>query len=345
MAYGTVNADVIGTSVANTSLGAGNASIMKNRIINGAMVIDQRNNGAAITPSSNAFCPDRFAYDASVGSKMTIQQVSDAPAGFVNSVKYTVASQYSPAASDSFLVQHGIEGFNIADLGWGTANAKTITFSFWVKASVAGTYGIGLDSSDNGVQYVQTYNATTSWTQVSITVPGPTTGTFNTNNTAGLFVQFDLGSGTNFNGTAGVWQSGAQLRRTSGCVTFVNQAVNSTLQITGVQLEVGSSATGFEYRQYQQELALCQRYYQLNQVGTALDVTSGATYGGNCYYGTQMRVSATVVWINSTAAFRFPTTAPSIQVATSQGFQFYKAANGSGATGSYTDLISSSAEL
>ena len=348
MAYGTVNADVIGTSVANTSLGAGDASMLKNRIINGAMVIDQRNSGASGT-GTNLYTVDRWAWYTSQTGKFTWGQNLNsvtALAGFSNYFGFQSSSAFSVASTDYFQWIQQIEGFNTADLAWGTANAKTVTLSFWVYSSLTGTFAGGLQNSAGNRAYPFTYtiSSANTWTQISVTIAGDTTGTWvGATNGVGISVRFNLGSGSNYQSTANTWGATGAFN-VNGTVQVVGTNL-ATFYITGVQLEVGSSATGYEYRQYQQELALCQRYYQLNQIGTALDVTSGATYGGNCYYGTQMRVSATVVWINSTAAFRFPTTAPSIQVATSQGFQFYKAANGSGATGSYTDLISSSAEL
>jgi len=262
MAYGTVNADVVQSSVSGVSLGAGNASIMKNRIINGAMVIDQRNSGASVTnTTSSIYCVDRWFIQGSVSSKFSAQQTTTAPAGFVNSWKFTSLSAYTPSGSDYFQAIQAIEGYNIADLGWGTANAKTVTLSFWVNSSLTGTFGGGLTNSafNRSYPFNFTISSANTWQQVSITIAGDTTGTWATDNSAGIQVRINLGVGSTYAGTANSWQAGGYIAPT-GLTQFVGTN-GATFYITGVQLEVGSSATGFEYRQYQQELALCQRYY------------------------------------------------------------------------------------
>jgi hypothetical protein len=291
MAYGTVNADVIGTSVAGSSLGAGNATLMKNRILNGSMVIDQRNAGASVTPTSGQYLVDRFCYIASQASKFTAQQNAGSvtpPVGFTNYQGLTVASAVSVGSSDYFLIRQAIEGFNVADLGWGTASAKTVTLSFQVYSSLTGTFGGALSNSAYNRSYPFTYSipVANTWTTISVTVAGDTTGTWLTNNGVGIYVQFGLGNGSTFSGTAGSW-AGAQYFSTTGATSVVGTN-GATFYITGVQLEVGSSATGFEYRQYQQELALCQRYYQKYQTGT-----SG--YGGYGV-GRQTSTSAARIW-------------------------------------------------
>ena len=235
----------------------------KNRIINGAMAIDQRNAGAAVTPSNTAaltYIVDRFAHYSTIASKLTYQQVADAPSGFKNSTKITVASQYTPVATDQFQYYQPIEGYNVADLNFGSSAASTITVSFWVKASVAGTYNIFFYNAAASRWYATTYTATTSWAQQTVTFTGDTTGTWATDNTVGIWVGFDLGQGATNLGTTGSW-SGTQTRGSSSSTKFVAQANGSTLNITGVQLEKGSTATSFDYRPYGTELALCQRYY------------------------------------------------------------------------------------
>ena len=279
MAYGTVSADIIQSSVQGVSLGAGNASIMKNRIINGAMVIDQRNAGASVTANDGVFPVDRFSFSMTQSSKGTGQQNQGSvtpPVGFSNYLGFTSSSEYSVLSSDQFAIRQYIEGFNTADLGFGTANAKTITLSFQVYSSLTGTFGGALQNNAANRSYPFTYSipVANTWTSVSITVAGDTTGTWvGATNGIGLRVFLSLGMGSTSSGTAGAW-AGANYQSATGATSVVGTN-GATFYITGVQLEVGSSATGFEYRQYGQELALCQRYYQYAGNGTSGTVLYG----------------------------------------------------------------------
>jgi hypothetical protein len=271
MAYGTVQADVIGTSVAGSNIGAGNASIMKNRLINGSMVINQRNTSITAT----GYSVDRWKYTGSQSSKGTVAQSTTAPSGFTNSLGFTSSSAYSITSTDFFFLAQCIEGYNIADLGWGTASAKTVTLSFQVYSSLTGTFGGVLTNGANNRTYPFSYtiSAANTWTTISITVAGDTTGTWATDNTGGLFVLFSLGSGSTYSGTAGSWSANTYFGTTS--TVSVVGTNGATWFATGVQLEVGSSATGYEYRQYGQELALCQRYCQtISGVGNYSAMTS-----------------------------------------------------------------------
>ena len=270
MAYGTVNADVIGTSVAGSNLGAGNASTMKNRIINGSMTVDQRNSGASVTvpntgSSGNVWGVDRFVQYATQASKFSVQQNAGSvtpPVGFSNYLGHTSLSAYSVTSSDYFFTAQKIEGFNTADLQWGTANAKTVTLSFWAYSSLTGTFGGSILNSAINYSYPFSYSipVANTWTQISVTIAGPTAGTWiGATNGTGMWVVFSLGAGSTASGTAGSW-SANQYFSATGATSVVGTS-GATFYITGVQLEVGSSATGFEYRQYGQELALCQRYW------------------------------------------------------------------------------------
>jgi hypothetical protein len=282
MAYGTVNADVIGTSVAGSNLGAGDASLLKNRLINGSMVIDQRNAGASVSTSSggSAYTLDRWQFQWSQTSKFTIQQNAGSvtpPVGFSNYLGITSSSAYSVGASDYFFFQQKIEGFNFADLGWGTANAKTVTLSFWVYSSLTGTFGGSLQNSAENRAYPFSYSipVASTWTQISVTIAGDTTGTWvGATNGTGVKVDFGFGVGSAGSASAGSWQAGAYYSATGA--TSVVGTSGATFYITGVQLEVGSSATGFEYRQYGQELALCQRYFE-----KSYDMANVAGYTGS----------------------------------------------------------------
>ena len=233
----------------------------KNRIINGAMVIDQRNAGASGTGSS--YTVDRWKYTGSQSSKGTVAQSTTVPAGFINSLGFTYSSTYSITASDFFFLAQCIEGYNVADLGWGTASAKTVTLSFQVYSSLTGTFGGVLTNGVNNRTYPFTYSVASAntWTTISVTVAGDTTGTWATDNTAGLFVLFGLGCGSTYSGTAGSWSGGTYFSATGA--TSVVGTNGATFYITGVQLEKGSTATSFDYRPYGTELQLCQRYFQI----------------------------------------------------------------------------------
>jgi len=257
MPYGIVLSD----SITDSSGGvlAPSSSVFRNRILNGAMQIDQRNAGASVTPASNDYTVDRWAYFASQASKFTAQQSSLAPSGFTKSLLFTTISAVSVGASDFFQFQQPIEGFNTADLGWGTANAQTVTLSFWVRSSLTGTFGGALkDSSSRSYPFSYTILAANTWEQKTITIAGDTSGTWATNNSASIRVAFGLGAGSTFSGTAGSWQSGNF--STSTGATSVVGTNGATFYITGVQLEKGTTATSFDYRPYGTELALCQRY-------------------------------------------------------------------------------------
>jgi hypothetical protein len=236
-----------------------------NRIINGDMRIDQRNAGAAVTIANDAniYTVDRWQVVESSGCVLSAQQVTDAPSGFVNSHKLTVTTAAgSIGASDVGFFQQRIEGTNVSDLAWGTASAKTITLSFWVKSSITGSFSGAIVNGGNNRSYPFTYSisAANTWEQKSVTIAGDTTGTWLTNNSVGLRLTFDIGSGSSRRGTASTWAS-ANYDGVTGAAEIVT-TLNATWYITGVQLEVGSVATPFERRPYGTELALCMRYFQ-----------------------------------------------------------------------------------
>jgi len=245
----------------------------KNRIINGAMVIDQRNAGASITPTDGQFSLDRFGCRLSQSSKYSVQQNAGSvtpPVGFTNYLGVTSSSAYSIVSSDYFLLDQNIEGYNVADLGWGTANAKTVTLSFWVRSSLTGTFGGALGNSafDRSYPYTYTISIANTWEFKSITIAGDTSGTWvGATNGLGLRVRFGLGVGSTYSGTAGAW-AGAGYSSATGATSVVGTN-GATFYITGVQLEVGSTATNFETRSYTTELQLCQRYYETSGVISA----------------------------------------------------------------------------
>ena len=237
----------------------------KNRIINGAMVIDQRNAGASVNcvAGANTYTLDRWQVEnsTSTGVIAAQQNSGNAPTnqGFSQSLKLTVGTSNSATAAQVVDLVEKIEGFNVSDLAWGTANAKPITVSFWVYSSLTGTYCSTIRNT-NGRSYTVEYSISSAntWTQISYTVVGDTTTSLATDNTFSLGLYFDLGSGSNFNTTAGAWQTG-NYRRTTNQANWIGTA-SATFYITGVQLEKGSTATSFDYRPYGTEFILCQRY-------------------------------------------------------------------------------------
>jgi hypothetical protein len=235
--------------------------VLKNRIINGDMVIAQRGSSFS-NPTAGFYTLDRWyirTQNASIVS--TITQSSTAPAGFTNSFYLSIGTGASSGSTDRAQLYQGIEGFNVADLGWGTASAKTITISFWVRSSLTGQFGGSLQNNDGNRSYpfIYTISSANTWEQKSVTIAGDTTGTWTTNSTAGIQLFFDLGAGSSFLTTASSWASG-DYRGATGDTSIV-ATTGATFYITGVQLEQNTSATPFERRLYNQELANCQRYY------------------------------------------------------------------------------------
>lgn len=264
--------------------------VLKNRIINGDMRIDQRNAGASVSISGliNTYTLDRWVIRNDTEAVVSVQQSSIAPTDFNNSLLYTVTTaDTSLGATQNHSVQHRIEGYNMADLGWGTANAKTITLSFWVRSSLTGTFGGAISNSAANRSYPFTYtiSAANTWEQKTITIAGDTSGTWLTTNGIGAYLYFSTGAGSTISGTAGAWAA-ADYRSATGATSVVGTN-GATFYITGVQLEIGTSATPFERRMYGQELANCQRYYYkwLNDSGGFVYPFSLQSYSAFAAYG------------------------------------------------------------
>ena len=306
---------LVGTTSASTPSSTGfistaNTFGFKNRIINGDMRIDQRNAGAS--SASGRFTIDRWLADSSQSAKYTVQQNAGSvtpPAGFTNYLGVTSSSAYSVLTGDYFTVQQYIEGFNVADLGWGTANAKTVTLSFWVRSSLTGTFGGALKNSAENRSYPFTYtiSAANTWEQKSITIAGDTSGTWLTNNGRGISLFFGLGVGSTYSGTAGAW-AGSNFASATGATSVVGTN-GATFYITGVQLEVGTVATSFDVRPYGTELALCQRYY-FKTIGGATTssplgvgfIDTATTAVVATYFPVEMRTDPAAVETNGTAS-------------------------------------------
>ena len=237
----------------------------KNRIINGAMVIDQRNAGAASANTINGYFLDRWTVSQATTGKLIAQQNAGSvtpPTGFSNYLGTTSQSAYSVTSTDFFLIFQPIEGFNTSDFAFGTASASTVTLSFWVRSSLTGNFGAAIKNSalNRSYPFSYTISSANTWEQKSVTIAGDTSGTWiGATNGIGLYVAFSLGSGSTRLGTANTWAS-ANYDAPTGSTSVVGTN-GATFYITGVQLEKGSTATSFDYRPYGTELRLCQRYY------------------------------------------------------------------------------------
>jgi hypothetical protein len=277
---------------------------MRNRIINGAMMIDQRNAGASLSTSSfGLYSLDRWQPVYSALSKFTLQQNAGSvtpPVGFVNYLGITSSAATSLASGDFYAINQHIEGFNFSDMAWGTANAQPVTISFWVRSSLTGTFGGAIRNSSASRSYPFSYtiSSANTWEQKTVIIAGDTTGTWLTNNGIGATLILGFGVGSTFSGTAGVWATGNFLSATGA--TSVVGTNGATFYITGVQLEKGSTATSFDYRPYGTELALCQRYYQ--KLGSSGNINgliaSGVNFGTTtsllyCKFTTTMRAAPT----------------------------------------------------
>jgi hypothetical protein len=274
------------------------SSFKRNRIINGNMVVDQRNAGAQITAANltnDSYMVDRWKYQSSQAAKFTAQQNAGSvttATGFPNYLGMTVATAVTVGASDYFLIGQPIEGFNFADLAWGTANAKTITLSFQVYSSLTGTFGGSLINSSVTRSYPFSYTvlSANTWTSISVTIAGDTTGTWvGSTNGVGVSVRFGLGVGSTYSGTAGAWAAGNIISST-GAVSIVGTS-GATFYITGVQLEVGTKATPYEFVTYSDQLAQCQRYYTTYTVSFRGYCLNGDYVSNPIYYSTQMRIA------------------------------------------------------
>jgi len=277
-----------------TAYDSGSPFGFRNRIINGQMVIDQRNAGASVTANDNIFGADRWKYTMVASSKGTTQQSTTAPAGFSTSLLFTSSAATSVGSSDYYWVDTRIEGNNLSDMGFGTAAASSFTMSFWVRSSLTGTFGGSFENSASNRSYPFSYtiSAANTWEQKTVTVAGDTSGTWLTNNGVGLRVIFSLGVGSTRQGTANAWAS-ADYQSPSGCVNVVGTS-GATFYITGVQLEKGSTATSFDYRLYGTELVLCERYYQKITGVTCGTGTSGSDCGASVMFKTEMRAGPSV---------------------------------------------------
>jgi hypothetical protein len=329
--------------------------VLRNRIINGAMVVDQRNAGASITPTDAQYSVDRWACYLSQTSKYTVQQNAGSitpPAGFTNYLGVTSSSAYSITSTDYFAITQYIEGYNISDLGFGSASAKTITISFWVRSSLTGTFGGAIRNSAANRIYPFSYtiSSANTWEQKTVTIAGDTTGTWLTTNGIGIAVWFGLGVGSTYSDTAGAWTTKASTSSATGAVSVVGTS-GATFYITGVQLEQNTSATPFERRLYNQELANCQRYFETtgttafgNAIGFRGYVVNATDYTARGMFQVTKRASPTVTLTNE-FNIAFPATPGSAAGIGDRGFNETRTANTNSNSGLFASYFTASAEL
>ena len=346
------NMSILAESASST--GYLNPYVGKNRIINGNMAIDQRNAGATVVPAVSAYTLDRWYLALTQASKITIGQNYGGvtpPVGFSNYLGAKITTAHASGAGDYATIYQAVEGFNIADLNWGTANAKTVTLSAWVYSSVTGTFG-GAFTVGGTRSYPFTYSipVANTWTYITTTVAGDTGGSYNTTNGTGTYIVFSYGAGSTFSGTAGAW-AGANYLSATGANDITN-TLNATLYITGVQLESGTIATPYEFNQYQVQLAQCQRYYQyLNSSTGAYSIIGVVGQTNNIFtvwLPVVMRASPTAVFTNSTSALYYISTIGGSQTSATPtsatmafqttGGRFYTASYGGSGTACWFDL-------
>jgi hypothetical protein len=263
----------------------------KNRIINGDMRIDQRNAGSPVTSSGTAFSCDRWrAYSSGTGTFTATQSTSTPNNYFKNSIGVVVTTTGTPSEAG---FQQVIEGYNIADFGFGTSTAKSLTASFWVRSSVTGIYSFSLRQGSGAKSFVSPFNIATAntWQKIVVNIPGETTGTYNTTNGAGLIFEVCLGSNGLVTSTTDAWVSTNSVATPSQ--TNLLATAGATFYLTGATLEIGDTATSFDFRPYASELAMCQRYFQ-SYKGTPImggPLTANANRVGLPHFPVQMRIS------------------------------------------------------
>jgi len=282
--------DASGNVAVGNTLAMG-SSFKRNRIINGNMLIDQRNAGASVstTAVTTTFFVDRWFANPTQTGKFTVQQNAGSvtpPTGFSYYLGAVSTSAYAVTAADYFYVSQSIEGYNFSDLGFGTASAKTITVSFVVYSSLTGIFAGSLRNYAGTRSYPFSYSipVANTWTTISVTIPGDTSGTWvGSTNAGSAILFFSLGTGSTFSGTSGAWAAANYVSAT-GAVSVVGTS-GATFYITGVQLEVGTKATPYEMQIYSDQLAQCQRYYwktfNIGTVPASNQGTAGSIFGSS----------------------------------------------------------------
>jgi len=234
----------------------------RNLIINGAMLVDQRNVGSSYTITGDTqYTLDRWVARTYSGTgRFSVQQDGSSPDNINPSAKLTVTTTDTPGTY-GYAFSQRVEGYNFSSLAYGSSSAKAATISFWVRSSITGTYCFSVRNNDASRSYIAEYSISSAntWEYKTITIPGATDGTWLTTNGVGAYLEWNLGAQTSKESTAGSWQT-SNYHATSSQVDWIATS-GATFYITGVQLEVGEVATPFEHRNIGDELARCKRYY------------------------------------------------------------------------------------
>lgn len=298
-------ADLGGAADAGTVTGA-------SLIINGDMAIAQRGTS---TTNSNSFAVDRFKGNVNSIDQLvtTYSQSTTAPAGFTNSLKVNIDTAETALAADEFLrIQHFVEAQNLTHLQYGTSGAKSITLSFYVRSSLTGTYGIGIYSDDGGRNITSTYtiNSADTWEYKTITFSGDTGGTINNDNGKGFQIDFYLAVGSDWKTTDSTsWGTYASGRLAYGHTANLIASTHDWY-ITGVKLEVGTTATPFQHETYAENLNKCHRYYVLRYPGDQTVIATAIAYGaGGAYceldFPVEMRAVPSVTFTSTASHWEF----------------------------------------
>ena len=294
----TVN-NTDGTCTANITNNLSN----RNKIINGSMICSQR--GSSFAAANNIYTLDRYKINGSHDGAVTISQSSTSPDGFSNSLKVDVTTADTSIASGQYIqINARPEAQDLQDLAYGTSAAKTITVSFYVRSNVTGTYTFAMQQADNSSKQVsQTYtiNSADTWEKKTFTFAGDTSGVINNDNGVGFQINWNLAIGSQYTtGTSrSVWTTYADADFAAGHTANILSSTSNEFYLTGVQLEVGSVATDFEHRSYAQELALCQRYYEIGVHGNYGHVAGSGTHKFYSQFKTQKRTGPTLAIISS----------------------------------------------
>ena len=305
---GAVTTVKIADSNITTAKLAYDPNAFRNIVINGDMQIAQRSTSVASLTTGGYITLDRWYFDINSFGTWTMSQSTDTPTGqgFANSLKVDcTTADAAPAAGDYLQLIQIFEGQNLQYLKKGTASALSLTASFWVKSTKTGTFIVELFDNNNSrsISKFYTVSVSNTWEFKTITFPGDTTGAFTNNNGASFYLVIWLAAGTNFtSGTlATTWGSRVNANTAVGQVNIADSTSNDFL-ITGVQLEAGQQASGFEFMPIDVNLGRCQRYFSKSETNTGLTgcgVMTCVTFNttelfGYCPFPVTMRATPTV---------------------------------------------------